>query len=120
MQVKGLVWIGIPTERYQDMVSFFTSMLGLEVEFDEAGTIELSAANGDRIQLLDPSHGYYKFFRQAGATIVPLFEVDELPRTKELKSAGFEIIGPADSDANWSWIHVRAPDGSLYALGART
>jgi hypothetical protein len=30
-------------------VQFFTQTLGLEVAFDEAGTVELSAENDDRI-----------------------------------------------------------------------
>ena len=76
MRIKGLVWLGIPADDYAAAVRFFTQTLRLAVAFDEAGTMELSAANDDRIQLFGPGHRYFEFYRSRGASIVPLFEVD--------------------------------------------
>jgi hypothetical protein len=56
MRIKGLVWLGIPVDSDAAAVQFFTQALGLKVAFDEAGTMELSAKNDDRIQLFGPGH----------------------------------------------------------------
>jgi hypothetical protein len=51
MKVRGLVWLGIPAADYPSAVRFFAGTLGLELAFEEASTIELSAENGDKVQL---------------------------------------------------------------------
>lgn len=78
VRVKGLVWLGIPAQDYAGAVRFFREVLGLAVAFDAPGTVELSAENGDKIQLFGPGHQYFGFCRGQGASIVPLLEVDDL------------------------------------------
>ena len=120
MRIKGLVWLGIPADDYPAAVQFFTQTLGLEVAFDEAGTMELSAENDDRIQLFGPGHRYFEFYRSHSARIVPLFEVDNLDDARdELARGGAEIVGEPESDGVWTWLTFRAPDGDVYGLGAR-
>ena|SRR5215831_6583370 len=103
MRIKGLVWLGIPADDYATAVRFFTQTLGLEVAFDEAGTMELSAENDDRIQLFGPGHRYFAFYRSRGASIVPLFEVDNLDQAHdELARGGAEIVCEPESDGVWT------------------
>jgi len=120
MRIKGLVWLGIPADDYAAAVRFFTQTLGLEVAFDEAGTMELSAENDDRIQLFGPGHRHFEFYRSRGASMVPLFEVDNLDEARdELARGGAEIVGEPESDGVWTWLTFRAPDGNIHSLGAR-
>ena len=120
MRIKGLVWLGIPADDYVAAVRFFTQTLGLAVAFDEAGTVELSAENNDRIQLFGPGHRYFEFYRSRGASIVPLFEVDNLDEARDaLARGGAEIVGEPESDGIWTWLTFRAPDGNVHSLGAR-
>ena len=120
MRVRGLVWLGIPTDRYAETAAFFEDVLGLDVEFDEGTTVELSTAGGDRVQLFAPGHAYHGLFRELGCAVVPLFEVDDLAAaTAELKRAGVEILGPPEQDSAWTWINVRGPDGNVYELAER-
>jgi len=120
MRVKGLVWLGIPADDPAGAVRFFTEALGLDVAFDEAGTTELSAVNDDRIQVFGPGHHYFHLYRDRGARIVPLFEVDNLDEARaELAGAGAEVFGEPESDEAWTWLTFRAPDGNIYCLGAR-
>jgi len=120
MRIKGLVWLGIPADDYVAAVRFFTQTLGLAVAFDEAGTMELSAENDDRIQLFGPGHRYFEFYRSRGASIVPLFEVDNLDEARDaLARGGAEIVGEPESDGIWTWLTFRAPDGNVHSLGAR-
>ncbi len=119
MRVKGLVWLGIPADDYAGAARFFTGTLGLEVAFEEAGTTELSAANGDRIQVFGPGHRYFQYYRSRGARMVPLFEVDNLDQARaELARSGAEVLGQPESDGAWAWLTFRAPDGNIYCLGA--
>jgi predicted enzyme related to lactoylglutathione lyase len=120
MRVKGLPWLGIPADDYASAVRFFTETLGLDVAFDEADTMELSAANDDRIQVFGPGHPYFRFYRDRGARIVPLFEVDNLDQARaELARSGAEVFGDPESDGAWAWLTFRAPDGNIYSVGAR-
>ena len=63
MKVRGLVWLGIPTEEYASAVRLFAGALGLELAFEEASTIELSAENGNKVQLFGKGHRYFDFCR---------------------------------------------------------
>jgi len=120
MRVKGLVWLGIPTDDYAGAVRFFAETLGLHVAFDESDTTELSAVNDDRIQVFGPGHRYFQFYRDRGARIVPLFEVDNLDEARaDLARSGAEVFGEPESDGVWAWLTFRAPDGNIYSLGAR-
>src|SRR5579859_1292872 len=120
-RVKGLVWLGIPAEDYAGAVRFFTETLGLVVAFEEADTMELSAANDDRIQVFGPGHHYFQLYQDIGARIVPLFEVDNLDeaRAELARSRAAEVFGDPQSDGVWTWLTFRAPDGNIYSLGAR-
>jgi len=120
MRVKGLVWVGVPTERYEATAQFFGTVLGMQVEFDNATTVEMSTANGDRVQLFSPDDEYFAFLRGQGCRIAPLFEVDDLDEAEaELRRAGIELVGSRRSDSTWTWIHVRGPDGNIYELAAK-
>ena len=83
--------------------------------------MELTAGNGDRIQLFGPGHRYFEFCRSHGASIVPLLEVDDLDQASaELVRGGAELLGELESDGTWTWLTYRAPDGNIHSLGART
>jgi hypothetical protein len=94
--------------------------MGLQVEFTEARTTELSLPSGDRVQVFAPRDPYFEFFREHASGPVALFEVDDVRRARsELDAAGLEVIGEIERDSNWEWLHFRAPDGRLYALANR-
>ena len=50
---KGLAWPGIPAGTTRP-IRFFGETLDLEVAFDAENSVELTAGNGDRIQLFGP------------------------------------------------------------------
>ena len=82
MRVKGLAWLGIPPPGTTRPVRFFGETLGLEVAFDAGNTVELTAGNGDKIQLFGPGQRYFEFYRSHGDSIVPLLEVDDLDQVR--------------------------------------
>ena len=67
-----------------------------------------------------PDDPYFQFVGRHGNGPVPLLEVEELDAAHdELVAAGVEIVGAIEHDSAWKWLHLRAPDGNLYALGER-
>ena len=113
-------WVGIGTDRYDEMVAFLRDVLGLRTSFEEPTTVELETSEGDQVQVMAPGDPYYEFFGAYARGPVPLFEVDDVHTARrELEVAGIEIVGAAERDSNWEWIYVLAPDGNLYELASR-
>jgi catechol 2,3-dioxygenase-like lactoylglutathione lyase family enzyme len=120
VEVKNVRWVGIRTDRYDEMVAFLRDVLGLRTNFEEPTTVEFETSEGDEIQVMAPGDRYYEFFAEHANGPVPLFEVDDVHTARrELEAAGIEIVGATERDSNWEWIHVRAPDGNLYELASR-
>ena len=120
MDVLGIRWVGVATTEYAAMRTFLCDVLGLHVRFEESTTVELETSAGDRVQLLGPGDPYFDVFSRLARGPVPLFEVADLDTAvAELRAAGTELLGPLGQDAEWEWVHVRAPDGHMYELGAR-
>ena len=120
MNVLNIRWVGIRTDRFDEMRLFLRDVLGLELRFEEQATAEFATSDGDAVQVFGPGHRYFEFFGEQAVGPVPLFEVDDLAAAqRELETAGVEIVGTSESDSEWEWIHVRAPDGNLYELAGR-
>jgi len=120
MDVKALVWLGVPVDDIAAAVGFFAGTLALDPVFEEPDTVELSAANGDKIQLFGPGHRYFDLCRGQGVAMLPLFEVADVDQARAaLASSGVELLGAVESDAAWRWFLARGPDGNLYSFGAR-
>lgn len=118
--MKNVRWVGIRTDRYDEMVAFLRDVLGLRTSFEEQTTVELETSEGDRVQVMAPGDRYYDLFGEHAHGPVPLFEVDDVHGARrELEEAGIEIVGSTEQDSAWEWIHVRAPDGNLYELASR-
>lgn len=120
MKVLRLCWLGVATDAYQPMLRLFRDVMGLEVEFEEPTTTELSLPSGDRVQVFAPGDHYHDFFAKETRGPVALFEVDNVRAARsELAKAGIEVIGELESDDDWEWLHFRGPDGNLYEVASR-
>jgi hypothetical protein len=72
------------------------------------------------VQVFAPGNRFYERFGGEAAGPVALFEVEDLHAARDkLEAAGVELLGPVERDANWEWLHFRAPDGRIYDLAAR-
>jgi hypothetical protein len=79
------------------------------VAFDAGNTVELTAGNGDTIQLSGPGHRYFEFCRGHGASIVPLPEVDDLDQA----SAELGRMGMFRAVVSWG---IRPACSPVYGL----
>jgi hypothetical protein len=113
MRVKGIVWLGTRTERFDEMRKFFLEITGV-VPRDDPGLAVFDLASGDRIEVLDPAVA-----ESYMAAPVVGFLVDDVGAARaELESRGIEFLGPIQTGAGSSWAHFRAPDGHVYELTA--
>ena len=115
MQVRGIVWAGTRTDRFDETVAFFRDVLGVPLE--QAGPTFAWGKLPDTSQLEVFGLDHHPEFATGP---VPEFLVDDIAGAlDELRAAGVEILGephlPERPGAD-GWVHFRAPDGRVYGL----
>lgn len=114
MKVRGLVWAGTRTERFDETVSFFRDVLGVPLAQAAPGFAWGSMPDGSQLEVFGPEHHDHDEF---GTGPVPEFLVDDLALAlEELGDAGVPIVGTPHVTPDEGWIHFRAPDGNVYGL----
>jgi hypothetical protein len=111
MDVRGMLWIGINTPRYEETVSFFRDVLDLAAVFEGSNTVEFECPNGTRVQVTEAA---------SSSCPVPLFEVEDLSAAVEgLRAAGLRMLSDVQEDEAWKWVEVLGPNGHRYEFAAR-
>jgi predicted enzyme related to lactoylglutathione lyase len=114
MNVRGLVWAGVRTDRFDETFRFFRDVIGLplvEVAPD-FGWSKLD--DSSQFEILGPADRDHEHFTTGP---VPEFLVDDLDAAAaELEASGTELLGPIQGAAEQRWLHFRAPDGNVYGL----
>ena len=114
MEIKGLVWVGTATDRYDATVAFFREMLGLSVFHQSPALTVLVAPSGDWVEVFGPGHQHYGEF-DTGPVVE--FLVDDLAAARaELEGRGVEFLHENHSWEKFTWAHFRGPDGNIYGI----
>jgi catechol 2,3-dioxygenase-like lactoylglutathione lyase family enzyme len=114
MEIKGLVWVGTATDRYDATVAFFRDMLGLSVFHQSPALTILVAPSGEWVEVFGPGHQHYSEF-DTGPVVE--FLVDDLTAARaELEGRGVEFLHENHSWEKFTWAHFRAPDGNIYGI----
>jgi catechol 2,3-dioxygenase-like lactoylglutathione lyase family enzyme len=114
MKIKGIVWLGTRTDRFDQMADFCRDILGLPQSQSEPGFAVFELPNGDIFEIIDPQQSMNIFMTHPVAG----FLVDDIESARaEMESKGIEFIGPIHEDAeDYKYTHFRAPDGFIYEL----
>jgi hypothetical protein len=114
MKIKGIVWLGTRTERFQQMTDFCSDLLGLRQTLLEPGFAVYQLPNGDLFEVFGPDQPENKFMTHPVAG----FLVDDIVvARRELEAQGIEFLGPIEGqEDDYKWTHFRAPDGFVYEL----
>ena len=114
MEIKGLVWVGTATERYEPTVAFFKDILGLSVFHQHPGLTVLRAPTGEWVEVFGPGHEHFSEF-DTGPVVE--FLVDDLDAARaELEGRGVEFLHDNHGWEGFAWAHFRAPDGKIYGI----
>jgi catechol 2,3-dioxygenase-like lactoylglutathione lyase family enzyme len=117
MEVKGLMWVGTRTERFDETVAFAERVLGLGAPDGEPGMAFFELPDGSAFEVFAPGHpggGH-----PAAPGPVAGFEVDDvLAAREELVAAGVEVSELGEGES-WRWVYFRAPDGHAYEILGR-
>ena len=122
MQVKGIRWVGVWTDRMSEMRAFATDVLGLRVEGeDRPDFVELTMADGAKLELFGSAAAADGPWLFASNPVVAGFLVDDVKTAREelMRTPGVELLGDLQlmSDG-YAWQHFRAPDGHVYEITA--
>lgn len=114
MKVKGIVWLGTRTDRFDQMTEFCRDLLGLAQSHFEPGFAVFELPNGDVLEVFGPQQSMNTFMTHPVAG----FLVDDIAAARrEMEAKGIEFIGPIHKDTDdYQWTHFRAPDGFVYEL----
>jgi catechol 2,3-dioxygenase-like lactoylglutathione lyase family enzyme len=117
LKIERLSWLGVRTERFEEMTTFLRDALGLDLRLSEPGRSLFLLPNGDPIDIFDTSDHSYAHFTSAP---VVGFLVDDVAAARaELEARGVELVGPLSEAEGYAWAHFRAPDGNLYEIQGR-
>ena len=118
MHVKGLVWLGVRTAQFEEMLKFFHEVLGLPSIRDESEIAGFELANGTQVEVYRPEEEFHSFFTTGP---VVAFEVDDVDAARaSMEASGIEFIGPMQRVGRTSWNHFKAPDGTVFEIMSRT
>ena len=114
MNVKGIVWVGTATERYDETVRFFTETMGLDVFHQRDGVSVLRLQSGEWIEVFGPGDEHLERFDRGPAVE---FLVDDVVEARaELEAQGVEFLIDNHGWGDYVWTHFRGPDGNVYGL----
>ena len=122
MEVKGIRWVGVGTDRVSRMRSFAIDVLGLRVAGEDSEDfVELAMGDGAKLELFgsaEVADGPWLFESNpvvAGFLVDDIEAArDELARTPDVELLGELRVMPD----GYAWQHFRAPDGHVYELTA--
>ena len=118
MQVKGLSWLGLRTKQFDEMVTFFRDVMGMQPIRDEPEIAGFQLTGGTQIELYRPEEEFHSFFTTGPVVAFRVDDVDAARTTME--AAGIEFIGPIQRDGSTSWNHFRAPDGTVFEISSKS
>jgi hypothetical protein len=113
MKIKGIIWLGTRTNRFDQMSDFCRDVLGLSQTLLEPSFAVFNLPNGDLFEVFGED-GMNTFMTHPVAG----FLVDDIVAARaEMEAKGIEFIGPIEGDTDdYKWTHFRAPDGFVYEL----
>lgn len=114
MNVKGIVWLGTRTSKFDSMLHLYQHVMGMQITHQEPGFVVLDLPNGDKVELFGEGSAYNTDFTHPVAG----FLVDDIDKARaEMEAAGIEFFGPIERmEDGYAWTHFRAPDGFIYEL----
>ncbi len=117
MAVRSLVWLGVRTPRFTEMVTFYQDVLGLEVIAIRPDDARFRLADGTEVHVYGLGDEDHAFF--GPGPVVGLLVDDFEAARRRMLAAGIEFIGSPQRAGATTWNHFRGPDGNIYEVIAK-
>ena len=114
MHVKGLTWLGLRTQQFEEMVKFFRNVMGMKPIREEPEIAGFQLTDGTQVELYRSEEAFHAFFTTGPVVAFRVEDVDAARATME--AAGIEFIGPIQRAGKTSWSHFLAPDGTVFEI----
>lgn len=115
VEVHGIVWAGVRTERFDEATAFFRDIMGLPLHQLRADFAWFRLPDSSEFEIFGPADDDHSHFSTGP---VPSFHVDDVhAAVEELQAKGIETFGPW-GEPRHGWAHFRAADGNIYGLSA--
>ncbi len=116
MRVRGVSWVGVKTDQYVAMTTFFRDVIGLEAVAERDDFLVFRTPDGDQVEIFGPK-GPDPVEQFEHDQVVAGLLVDDIDGAiAELRDAGIELIGAANTGGGYTWQHFRAPDGKVFDI----
>jgi hypothetical protein len=122
MNVKGIRWLGVGTERVSLMRSFAIEVLGLRVVGEDTEHfVELAMGDGAKLELFGSAALADSPWLFESNPVVAGFLVDDIEAARDelARTPNVELLGELHVlPGGYAWQDFRAPDGHVYELTA--
>jgi catechol 2,3-dioxygenase-like lactoylglutathione lyase family enzyme len=122
VNVKGIRWVGVGTDRVVRMRSFAVDVLGMRpAGEDREDFVELSMDDGTKLELFGPDAPEATPWQFEANPVIAGFLVDDIEAAREelARTPDVELLGELQvMPDGYAWQHFRAPDGHVYELTA--
>ena len=110
MNITGLGWAGVRSDRADALARLFADVLGLRLLREQPDMWVFELPDGHHVEVFGPSDTDHEHF---GSAPVVGFAVEDLPAAvEELPRSGVELVG----EGGPQWQHFRGPDGNVWEL----
>jgi catechol 2,3-dioxygenase-like lactoylglutathione lyase family enzyme len=117
MSLKGLGWLGVRTDRFEETVSLYRNLFGLDPFHENETSARFRLGDGTELHVYGPADTDHEFF---GTAPVVGLVVDDVPALRRrMEAAGVEFLTPVERAGRTAWCHLRGPDGNVYEIISR-
>lgn len=114
MTVTRVNFVGIRTNRLNEMLALFRDVLGLPIHRRTDHLAGFRLADGTVLELYGPADEFHAFFA-TGPVVAFRVENFEIAR-REMMEAGIKFIGDAQYADGFGWQHFHCPDGTILEI----
>jgi predicted enzyme related to lactoylglutathione lyase len=117
VRVRGISWVGVKTDSYQQMRDFFADVAGAAVDHEQPDFAVFRFPNGDKLEIFGPEADDppEQFAREKVVASLLVDDIDDA--INALVEADIELIGAKKAGGDgYFWQHFRVPDGKVFEL----
>jgi len=111
---SGVGFVGLRTDRFDEMVALFRDGIGLEITREAPGATWFRLGHDAELHVYaesDPDHAFFTTGPVVGLRVADL----EATRA-QLEASGLEMLTEVERTESAAWCHVRASDGTVIEI----